>query len=71
MEERDEAAPLRADPRGGEPSAVPGLSVAELAEIAENLRWFSRLSTSQKLALAAAHRARVRALFPEGVPDAG
>lgn len=51
---------LRADPRGAEPSPVAGLSVAELEEIQENIRWFSRLSVSEKLALSQAQQRRAR-----------
>jgi len=47
---------LRANPRGSEPSPIPGVSRAELASMLDDIRWFSRLSVSERLHVAAEFR---------------
>ena len=56
---------LTADPRGAEPSVIPGVSQAELDAMLENIRWFSRLSLSQKLSASLAQQRRARRLMQD------
>jgi hypothetical protein len=56
----DEALELRADPRGGAPSPIEGVTLAELESMLEKIRWFSHLSVSEKLALSQLHQRRAR-----------
>ncbi len=53
---------LRADPADAEPSEVPGLTRGEFDELADNLRWFSRVPLRAKLRAIAQHQAEARRL---------
>ena len=53
----------RPDPKGAEPSPVAGLSQAEFDAIADNIRWFSRLTLSQQLRAIARNQRRTRRLL--------
>ena len=62
----EETLMLAADPRGAEASIIAGVSVAELETMLENIRWFSRLSLGQKLAMSELHQRRARRLVKDG-----
>lgn len=62
---------LTADPRGAEPSDIPGASIAELEAMLENIRWFSRLSLGRKLAVSALHSRRASRLAQRTENDGG
>ena len=59
-----------AAPRDAEPSPVSGLTRGEFEELAENLRWFSRLSPARQLRAIAADERLVRRWL-RSVPKAG